>query len=67
MELIYIGDKFYFESKTFMSSIYDVHGNRQNWNFVQRALKSGDYIHIRQATEQEMIFYKSKLKEIKEG
>lgn len=53
MDLIYIGDQFYLESGTVMSSIYDMQGNRSDWGFVQTALKKGESVHIRPATEEE--------------
>ena len=65
MELIYIGSHFYDESKSIMSPIYDVEGNRQDWGFVNIALKKGESVHIRQATEDELVYYEQKLKNIK--
>ena len=67
MELIYIGDRFYNESNSMMSSIYDIHGNRQDWGFVQIALCNGESVHIRPATDAELISYEKALIEIKKG
>lgn len=53
MDLIYIGPEFYFESGTIMSSLYEIEGNRQDWGFVQVALRKGESVHIRPATEEE--------------
>jgi len=66
VELIYIGDKFYHESGTTMSPIYDIHGGRSDWGFVQIALQNGESVHIRPATNAERIPYENKLKSIKE-
>jgi len=66
MELIYIGDKFYPESNSILSPIYEINGSRCDWGFVQIALLKGDYVHIRQATKEEKIFYEKKLLELKE-
>ena len=69
MKLIFIGDRFYSESKTMMSSIYDIHGNRQDWGFVSEALENGQsvhiYIHIRPATKSELAHYEKMLEEYK--
>ncbi len=61
MELIFIGKKFYFESSTRMSSIYTIDGQRYDWGFVQRDLSQGKSIHIRPATEKELIPYAKRL------
>ena len=65
MELIYIGDDFYHESGTIMSSIYDIHGYRQDWGKVQCALRDGESVHIRPATPQEREPYLKHLEKIK--
>ena len=67
MELIYIGDIFYYKSSTMMSSIYTVEGIRSDWNQVSRALEQGESIHIRPAIESEIAFYKQKLEEVKKS
>ena len=60
MNLIYIGDDFYTESGTMMSSIYKIEKSgslsRSDWGFVQIALEKGEEIHIRQATDSEMVW-----------
>jgi hypothetical protein len=61
MELIYIGERFYRDSQTMMSSIYDIDGKRQDWGKIQIDLENGESVHIRQATEGEMIFYEGEL------
>ena len=61
MELIYIGNKFYLESGTMMSPIYDVNGYRQDWGKVQIALQNGESVHIRPATQSELIPFNEKL------
>ncbi len=63
MELIYIGKKFYWQSGTAMSSLYDVNGNRQDWGFVQIALQNGESVRIRPATITELALYEKKLLE----
>ena len=65
MELIFIGDHFYMESGTMMSSIYDISGNRQDWGFVQCALRKGESVHIRPATDAERKPYEGMLVKIK--
>lgn len=67
MELIYIGDHFYDESKSIMSPIYTVEGNRSDWGFVQIALKNGDSVHIRQATKEEKKYYENRLAGLKQS
>ena len=62
MELIFIGDKYYRESKTMMSSIYDIYWNRQDWGKVQIALNEGHSVHIRPATDDELEFANKKFK-----
>ncbi len=57
MELIYIGERFYSKSGTIMSSIYDIFGIRQDWGKVQLALKNGESVNIRPATEKELEQY----------
>jgi hypothetical protein len=65
MELIYIGDHFYFESGTVMSSIYTIDGERYDWGFVSIALRSGKSVHIRPATKNELALYEKKLAALK--
>lgn len=65
MNLIYIGDHFYFESGTSMSPIYTEDGQRSDWGFVQCALRDGQTVNIRPATETERDFYEAKLSRLK--
>jgi hypothetical protein len=65
MKLIYIGDKFYTESKSIMSPVYTEHGERSDWGFIQVALRNGGEVNIRQATSVELLFYEEKLAKIK--
>jgi len=65
MNLIYIGDHFYRESKTMMSPIYGEDGSRSDWGKVQIALAQGDKVTIRQATRQERDFYEAQLSRMK--
>lgn len=64
IKLIYIGDHFYSESKTMMSSIYTLGGHRYDWGFVQRDLKAGHSVEIRPATPAELIPYERALAEM---
>ena len=57
MELIYIGERFYSKSGSVMSSIYDINGNRLDWSNVRIALRNGQSVHIRPATEKEIEKY----------
>ena len=66
MELIFIGNHFYLESGTMMSSIYDIEGRRQDWGFVQRALRSGESVHIRPASTTELKPYLEMLAQYKQ-
>jgi len=64
-ELIYIGDHFYFQSGTAMSSLYTINGSRYDWGFVQRDLSRGKSINIRPATSAEIAIFEGRLKQIK--
>lgn len=68
---IYIGDKFYLESGTVMSSIYRILESgevveRSNWGEIQDALRNGEEIHIRPAYPEELAGAQRHLDEIKE-
>jgi hypothetical protein len=53
-KLFYIGDHFYSGSRTIMSSIYEEGtGARYDWGFVNRDLREGKTVTIRQATPEE--------------
>lgn len=68
MNLIFVGNKFYQESGSMMSSIYQVVGDklyRQDWGKVQIALSEGQEVHIRPANEIEMAWAEKKLAECK--
>ena len=64
MELIYIGDKFYWESGTSMSSIYTTDSRRSDWGDVQITLQRGENVSIRPANDYEMGYYEKELKRI---
>ena len=64
IRLIYIGEKFYSQSSTMMSSIYSTSGERYDWGYVQRALSQGLSISIRPATYKEQQVYEEKLLEL---
>lgn len=65
MQLIYIGDHFYAESGTMMSPIYTEDGRRMDWGFVQCALRDGQTVNIRPATQAELDGYEAKLSRLK--
>ncbi len=69
-ELAYIGDAFYVESGTVMSSLINVGlidpaPGRWDWGKVTAALKNGDAVHIRPATTQEVLDAHKRLESIK--
>jgi len=64
IEVVYIGDKFYGDSGTMMSSIYKKEGKkytRFDWGFLQIALANGENVKIRQANRKEMLHFKTML------
>lgn len=64
IKLIFIGEDFYWKSKTVMSSIYTEDGRRYDWGFVTTDLKDGQEIHIRQANAIEKKHYAKMLADI---
>jgi len=65
MKLIYIGDHFYRESGTLMSSLYTEDGKRSDWGFVSSALHNGENVEIRQVTDAEREYYETQLSKIR--
>ena len=65
MNIIYIGDNFYCESVSAMSSLYTESGERYDFGFMQRDLRDGKEIHIRQATIAERNHYEARLNELR--
>ncbi len=65
MNLIYIGSKFYHESDSIMSSLYDEDGSRWDWGKVEMHLRQGESILIRPANKIEMVVYESRLTSLK--
>lgn len=66
---VYIGNKFYRESKTIMSSIYIDRGNtftRTDWGKIQIALERGEFVEIRPATPTEIKMFEEKLTQLNE-
>lgn len=65
--LVFIGERFYKESQTLMSSIYritrDGSWQRYDWGFLQLDISAGKEIRIRPATEKEIKFFEAKLNE----
>ena len=66
MELIFIGEHFYRESKTIMSSLYDTQGYRQDWGSVCLALSRGESVSIRPATDAEIGKFERCLRNLKQ-
>jgi hypothetical protein len=65
-KLIFIGNNYYSESGSWMSSLYEEGTwSRYDWGFVQRDLGEGIPITIRPATEDELIIANQKLLEFK--
>lgn len=55
VNIYYIGENFYSNSGTMMSSIYLEGGFRTDWGKVRIALIEGKEVRIRQATDAEML------------
>lgn len=55
VNIYYIGDEFYGNSGTMMSSIYLEGGFRTDWGKVRISLSEGKEVRIRQATDAEML------------
>lgn len=67
MNLVFIGDKFYRQSGTIMSPVYQVVNGvlyRSDWGKINIALSEGQEVHIRPANEQELNWANNKLIEI---
>jgi len=65
VKLIFIGDRFYSESKTMMSPIYHENGRRYDWGFVNCNLRDGKTVSIRPATVIELAHYEQVLIDMK--
>lgn len=68
-EIVFIGDSFYRDSKTMMSSIYEKNGDnftRTDWGFVRLACDKGEHILIRPATKPELNMFSCRLDELME-
>lgn len=66
MEVIYIGDKYYRESSTVMSPYYKVNEGRferTDLGFITLALKKGETVTLRPATEEELELFDKTLEE----
>lgn len=64
MKLVFIGDDFYHNSGTIMSSLYTEDGQRSDWGKVKIALRNGEKVCIRPATEKELESAKETLKSV---
>lgn len=61
INLFYIGEDFYWETCTMMSSLYECNTHsRYDWGFVQRDIRNGATVNIRPADAVEMMWAKSK-------
>ncbi|MDD5065283.1 MAG: hypothetical protein PHQ35_11070 [Phycisphaerae bacterium] len=69
-EIIFIGDRFYQESNTVMSSVYEKSTDdtyrRYDYGFLQRDLKAGICLFIRPSTKDEQTFFDLELIKLKE-
>lgn len=68
MTVIYVGEKFYWESGTIMSSIYEARGDgyvRTDWGLIQSALQTGKAVRIRPATKGEVAYFEDLLDKMK--
>ena len=58
MKVIYIGEHYYWKSKTAMSSVYQIDDvstlKRTNWGLIRVALQREEEVHIRPANEEEL-------------
>lgn len=54
IKLIYIGDRFYNDSGSIMSSLYSEEWQRYSWGDVNRDLANGIKVTIRPATDAEL-------------
>lgn len=61
VRLIHIGNAFYHQSGTVMSSLYTEDGLRYDWGLVDRAVERGDRVEIRPATHAERVHYQREL------
>ena len=64
MIVVYIGEEFYRKSGTMMSSVYQIVNDelmRTDFGFIQIALRDGDEVRIRQATDKELVWAYSRL------
>jgi hypothetical protein len=64
INLIFIGEEFYFKSGSIMSSLYTTTGDRYDWGFVTIALEKGKTVNIRPATKEEKLLFKGRLYEL---
>lgn len=65
INLFFIGDRFYEESRSMMSPIYVKETKeRYDWGFVNIALREGHTINIKPATRAEMKWAEDKLKDM---
>lgn len=67
IEIVFIGERFYKESQTLMSAIYQLLPggvwDRYDWGKLQLDINAGKDIHIRSATKKEIRRFEMKLNE----
>jgi len=68
INIVYIGDHFFLNSGTMMSSIYRIEDSgayrRFDWAFVSKELREGKEIHIRPATDMELDRFTRELQQL---
>lgn len=60
IQVIYLGDHFYQQSKSLMSSLYTDDGRRFDLGGIKCALSNGQSVNIRPATQAELEIYEAK-------
>jgi len=65
LKCMYIGQRFYYESGTMLSSIYTQDMKRTDFGKIQIALEEGRSVEIRPATEEELQHFIKRLDEMK--
>jgi|WetSurSiteA1Bulk_404760.scaffolds.fasta_scaffold23697_3 hypothetical protein len=63
-EIIFIGDRFYWDSKTMMSSMYEVTSSgyeRYDWGLMSHYLMRGIKHFVRPATKEEIEYFNNNL------
>lgn len=67
MKCVFIGERFYHESSTMMSSVYILSNNkfsRTSWGDISQALTAGKKVEIRPAHKKEIAFFEKQLESL---